>query len=79
MTAHSPTSAHETGSARVDLDWLRSTGVAALSRPQVAQLLDVDERTVGRAIADGSLPSMRLGRRVVVPRVPLMRLLGIAD
>jgi excisionase family DNA binding protein len=39
--------------------------------------MDVDPRTVTRAIEDGQLPSVRLGRRVLIPRLPLLELLGI--
>jgi excisionase family DNA binding protein len=61
---------------KIDLDWLRTATEAALTRRQTAKLLGVDERTVTRAIQDGEIPSIRMGRRVLIPRLPLLRLLG---
>jgi excisionase family DNA binding protein len=37
----------------------------------------VDVRTVSRAIENGELPSVRLGRRVLLPRLPLLAVLGV--
>jgi excisionase family DNA binding protein len=42
---------------------------------EVADLLRVSTRTVYRAINEGALPAIRVGRRVVVPRRALERLL----
>jgi excisionase family DNA binding protein len=61
---------------KIDLDWLRRSTMAAITRRQTAQVLGVDERTVTRAIKDGELPSVQIGRRVLIPRLPLLRLLG---
>ena len=58
-----------------DLDWLRASTSATVTRADVAELLDVDERTVTRAVEAGQLPSLRIGRRVLIPRVPLLALL----
>ncbi|AUN42487.1 hypothetical protein ASU32_22730 [Tsukamurella tyrosinosolvens] len=41
-------------------------------------MFHVDPRTVNRAIADGTIPAVRLGRRVFVPRLPLLELLDSA-
>lgn len=65
---------HET--TQIDLDWLRNATAAAITRRQTAQVLGVDERTVTRAINNDELPSLRMGRRVLIPRLPLLRLLG---
>ncbi|MGG7101018.1 helix-turn-helix domain-containing protein [Rhodococcus sp. 24CO] len=51
----------------------------ALTRTEVAALFGVDARTVSRAIDDGTIPSVRLGRRVFVPRVRLLDLLTQAQ
>ena len=58
-----------------DLAWLRSSTAATVTRADVAVLLDVDERTVTRAVDAGQLPSLRIGRRVLIPRMPLLALL----
>lgn len=62
----------------MNLDQARASTAAALTRTQVAALLDVDERTVTRAVDEGQLPAIRLGRRVLIPRLPLLALLGAA-
>ena len=62
---------------KIDLDWVRNATEAALTRRQTAKLLGVDERTVTRAIDAGEIPSIRMGRRVLVPRLPLLRKLGV--
>lgn len=48
---------------------------ACLTMAEVAQLLELDVRTVARGCADGQLPSIRVGRRTLVPREPLIALL----
>lgn len=63
----------------IDLEWLRAATAAAITRRQTAQVLGVDERTVTRAIEAGEIPSLQVGRRVLVPRLPLLRLLGAQD
>lgn len=62
-------------SAARDLAWLRTSSAATVTRADVAALLEVDERTVTRAVDAGQLPSLRIGRRVLIPRVPLLALL----
>jgi excisionase family DNA binding protein len=37
---------------------------------QAASVFGVDVRTVARAIRNGELPAVRLGRRVLIPRLP---------
>lgn len=64
---------------KVDLEWLRNSTAAAISRRQAAQVLGIDERTITRAVDKGELPSIQAGRRVLIPRLPLLRLLGVAD
>ena len=57
---------------------VRASGVAALTRSQVAELLGVDGRTVSRSIEEGSIPSLRLGRRLLIPTEAFLRLLDAA-
>jgi excisionase family DNA binding protein len=61
--------------ARRDLAWLQGSGDAAVTVAATAEVLNVDERTVTRAIRDGQLPSVRVGRRLLVPRLRLLALL----
>lgn len=60
----------------MNLDQVRTSPRAALTVTDVARLLELDERTVRRACEDGDLPSLRVGRRLLLPRLPLLTLLG---
>jgi excisionase family DNA binding protein len=60
----------------VTLDDLVASDRAAWTVTDVAKLLDLDERTVRRAAADGQLPCIHVGRRLLIPRLPLIALLG---
>ncbi len=52
-------------------------GAAAFLRPgQIAELLGVTERTIRRWIADGTLPSVKLGGARLVARATLAQRLG---
>lgn len=58
-----------------DIDDLRQSSVAVLTRTEVARLMRIDVRTVGYAIENGDLPSIKVGRRILIPRKPLLDLL----
>jgi excisionase family DNA binding protein len=63
-----------------DIEWLRTTKAATITRAEAAELLGVDQRTITRAVADGQIPSLQVGRRVLIPRIPLLaRLEGTTD
>lgn len=47
---------------------VRKSPAAALTLTEVAQVLGVDRRTVARAIQDGTVPAVKFGRRVLIPR-----------
>ena len=55
---------------------LRRSDAAALTASEVASLFGVDARTISTAIANGELPSVRIGRRVFIPREPLLAMLS---
>jgi excisionase family DNA binding protein len=61
----------------VDLDDLRTSRAAVVTVAQAASIFGVDVRTVARAIENGELPAVRLGRRVLIPRLPLLAVLGV--
>lgn len=63
----------------MNLDDVRRSRAAALTVAQTSQVLGVDPRTVTRACDDGQLPCVRVGRRLLIPRLPLLTLLGAAD
>lgn len=54
---------------------VRKSKKAALAIAEVARLLELDPRTVSAAAAAGDIPSVRVGRRVLIPREPLLSLL----
>ena len=72
------TVATRTREAGVTLDELRASRSAVVTVAQAAAVLGVDVRTVSRAIQNGELPALRLGRRVLIPRLPLLTVLGVA-
>jgi excisionase family DNA binding protein len=61
----------------VNLEDLRTSRSAVVTVAQAASIFGVDVRTVTRAIQNGELPALRLGRRVLIPRVPLLACLGV--
>ena len=61
----------------MDLQELRVSRSAVVTVAEAASVLGVDVRTVSRAIENGELPALRLGRRVLVPRLPLLAALGV--
>ena len=47
--------------------------------PEAAQLLGVSRMTAYSAVREGSIPSVRIGRRLLVPRAALERLLTLPE
>ena len=60
--------------ATVTIDMLRASRSLVITRTEAAQALGVDPRTVTAGIENGTIPSVRLGRRVVIPREKFLRL-----
>lgn len=58
---------------------LRSSDREVLNRTEVAALLSLDPRTLDHAIEDGTIPAVHVGRRVLIPRRPLLRALGVDE
>jgi excisionase family DNA binding protein len=50
-----------------------------VSVPEAARMLSISVRHAWNLIADGKLPSVRLGRRVLVPKRQLLALLDALD
>lgn len=55
---------------------LQNSPKAVLTVADVARLLELDQRTVRRAMVEGDLPCVRVGRRMLAPRLAALRLLG---
>jgi len=49
---------------------------AVITRKEAAELLQVDPRLVSRGVDEGKIPHIRLGRRVLILRAPLDRMLN---
>ncbi len=62
-----------------NLDELLASDRATVTVRETALVLGVDQRTITRAIAAGELPALRIGRRVLIPRLRLVALLIDTD
>ena len=60
----------------MDLEELRASRAAVVTIAEAAAVLGIDVRTVSRAIRNGELPALRLGRRLLIPRLQLLDCLG---
>ncbi|GAA1557683.1 helix-turn-helix domain-containing protein [Brevibacterium picturae] len=58
----------------VTIDQLRASRSLVITRAEAAAALGVDPRTVTAGIENGNIPSVKLGRRVVIPREKFLRL-----
>lgn len=54
---------------------VRESNKAALTIHEVAEVLGLDRRTVSSAAANGEIPCVRIGRRVLIPRDAFIALL----
>lgn len=58
----------------LDIDDLRRRCSLVITRTEVAEALGVDPRTVTVGIEAGTIPSVKIGRRVVTPREKFLSL-----
>lgn len=56
-----------------------STAPPVLTPREVAHELRLGRNSVYEAIRNGTIPSVRIGRRLLIPRAALDRLLGVTD
>ena len=54
---------------------LRELRSLVITRTEAAQALSVDPRTITVGVENRTIPSVRLGRRVVIPRERFLRLI----
>ena len=47
--------------------------------PDAARVLGISRNSAFKAAADGSLPTLRFGKRLVVPVPKLLAMLGVVD
>lgn len=62
----------------LDLDDLRKRRSLVITRKEAAEALGVDPRTITTSINDGTIPSVKLGRKVVIPREKFLALFANA-
>lgn len=55
----------------------RSQYSLALTMKDAAKLVGVDYRTIKLGIENGTIPTIQLGPRRMIPRVPLLRVFGV--
>jgi len=55
----------------------KSANSLALTMKDAAKLVGVDYRTIKLGIESGTIPTVQLGPRRMIPRVPLLRAFGI--
>jgi excisionase family DNA binding protein len=65
--------------ATVTIDTLRGSRSLVITRTEAAAALGVDPRTVTAGVENGTIPSVRLGRRLVIPREKFLRLFDPDD
>lgn len=56
------------------IDDLRRRRSLVITRQEAAEALGVDPRTITVGIEDGTIPSVKIGRRVVIPREKFLAL-----
>ena len=63
----------------MSIDSLRSSGRAVITRAEAAQLLECDPRTLNKSLGEGEgrIKPIQIGRKIVIPVVPFLRLLGM--
>jgi excisionase family DNA binding protein len=60
-----------------DVRWLQTSAPELVARHPLAEAMDTDVSTVDALIADGSLPSVKLGRRILIPKQSILDLLRL--
>lgn len=50
-----------------------------LTAQEVADLMEISVSHVYESIRRGDLPSVKMGRRIVIPARPIVRMLGLDD
>jgi excisionase family DNA binding protein len=58
----------------ITLNRVRESSAATLTRTEVAQVMQVDPRTVTEGIRQGIIPAIKLGRRILIPREKFLAL-----
>lgn len=62
-----------------DIEVLSASGKYGYSVEETAKLLGVSRNSAYEAVRAGQIPSIRIGRRLIIPRMALERMLGLAE
>ena len=62
----------------LDMDDLRKRRSLVITRKEAAEALGVDPRTITTSINEGTIPHVKLGRRIVIPREKFLALFASA-
>lgn len=62
--------------AKKQPDWVNGSQPLVLTVPEVAALLRVSQRLMYELVAEGGIRSVKIGRRVVIPRSAVDELLA---
>lgn len=65
--------------ATTTIDTLRGARSLVITRTEAAAALGVDPRTVTAAIENGTIPAVKLGKRVVIPREKFLKIFDPED
>ncbi len=65
-------------SERLTLETLRASTAPTITMKVAATVLEVDPRTVSAGVKEGTIPSVRIGRRIVIPREKFLKLFEVA-
>lgn len=57
----------------------RASARATITRTEAGAIAEVDPRTITAGIKEGTIPSIRLGRRVLIPREKFLKLFEVGD
>lgn len=74
-----PTRPDEIAGTEYTAEWLQRTKVASIPVVHAAPLLGAGRHTVARAVREGSIPAIQLGRKMLIPRQVLLDLLHLPD
>jgi excisionase family DNA binding protein len=58
----------------LDMEDLRKRRSLVITRKEAAEALGVDPRTITTSINEGTIPHVKLGRRIVIPREKFLAL-----
>lgn len=60
------------------LEDLRANKSVTITRQEAADALGIDPRTITEGIRQGNIPSLKIGRRVLIPREKFLALFASA-